>query len=196
MSKVKILGIDPALSNMGLAIAEYDLLTGQLEMKELRLIQTEGTKVKQVRKNSDDLERARQMHDGLQDAAKNCWMAVAEIPTGTQSARGAMSNGIALGVLASCPIPLIQVQPTEVKVSTVGVKTATKGEMIEWAMRKYPALNWLMRKSKGQMVPMNDNEHLADAVAIIETGLKTDQFKQAMALFEATMRTAENGRTI
>ena len=60
--------------------------------------------------------------------------------------------------------------------------------MIEWAIRKYPHPDWLMRKSKGILVPINDNEHLADAIAIAEAGVKTDQFKQAMAIYSSLSR--------
>ena len=184
MNKIKLVGIDPALSNMGLAIATLDLATMTFHVDKLTLVQTDGQATKQVRKNSDDLRRAKILHDGLHEACKEASFAIAEIPTGTQSARGAMSNGIALGVLAGCPIPLIQVSPTEAKLASTGIKTATKQEMIEWAMGKYPYANWLLRKSKGAIVPMNDNEHLADALAIIEAGILTNEFKAAIAILK------------
>jgi Holliday junction resolvasome RuvABC endonuclease subunit len=180
---IKLVSLDPALSNLGIAVLDYDLDADQLDLKSLRLVQTEASKHKTVRKNSDDLERARLLFQGMTDACDNCHIAIAEIPVGTQSARGAMSNGIALGVLAGCPIPLIQVSPTEAKMASVGIKTATKDEMIEWAMKHYPHKDWLLRRSKGQVVPLKDNEHLADAVAIAVAGVKTDQFRQAISFF-------------
>lgn len=181
MREIKIVSFDPALSNLGIAYMTYNLDQKSLRLDRLQLVQTEATKVKQVRKNSDDLERARLLFRGMSEACKGAHLAIAEIPTGTQSARGALSNGIALGVMAGCPIPLIQVIPKEVKMASVGIATATKGEMIEWAMDKYPHKDWLMRKTKGKLVPMNDNEHLADACAIAEAGIRTDQFHQASA---------------
>lgn len=183
--KIKLTALDPALSNLGIAMMTYDTEDESLELNLLVLVQTEGTKVKQVRKNSDDLERAIRLRDGMMDTCKYASLAIAEIPMGTQSSRGAMSNGIVIGVLASCPCPLIQVSPTEVKMASVGIKTATKGEMIEWAVDKYPKGQWLYRKSKGKQVLMNDNEHLADAVAIAYAGIRTDQFKQAMGIFRS-----------
>jgi hypothetical protein len=92
------------------------------------------------------------------------------------------SYGVCVGVLAACPIPLIQVTPSEVKLAGTGFKTATKDEMVEAAMNKFPTANWLLTKRGGQMVPVSANEHLADAVFAIEAGLKTDQLKQAIAL--------------
>ena len=183
--EVKVVGLDPALSNLGIAIARINIITMDVSIDELRLVQTDGQSGKQVRKNSDDLRRARMLYEGMVAACEGVSFAIAEIPTGTQSARGAMSNGIALGVLAGCPVPIVQVQPTEVKMATVGAKTASKAEMIEWAMGKHPSANWIMRKLKGAMVPINDNEHLADACAAIEAGIRTDQFKQATAMLKA-----------
>lgn len=188
MKKIKLVGFDPALSNLGIAHAEYDLETGELAVVRISLVQTEhGKSAKVVRQNSDDLRRARELYSGMSLACRWQNIAIAEIPTGTQSARGAMSNGIMIGVLASCSIPLVQVQPTEVKMASVGIKTATKGEMIEWAMKEYPKLGWMMRKSKGSLVPMNDNEHMADACAALHAGVKTDEFKQAVALYKGVL---------
>ena len=183
--EIRLVSFDPALSNLGVALLRYNIFEQRLVLDRLHLAKTEPTKTKQVRKNSDDLERARILFRTMTEFSENRAFAIAEIPVGTQSARGAMSNGIALGVLAGCPVPLIQVTPTEAKLAGPGIKTATKQEMIEWAIGKYPHKDWLMRKSKGQLVPIADNEHLADAVAIAEAGIKTAQFKQALALYKA-----------
>lgn len=183
--KIKIASFDPALSNLGIARMSFDVLTGKLTLESLRLVQTTGSKIKTVRKNSDDLERARSLLSGLRIGCLDCHFAIAEIPVGTQSARGAMSNGIALGILAACPLPLIQVSPKEAKMASVGIATATKPEMIEWAMKKYPHADWLMHKRGGKLVPLNDNEHLADACAIAEAGILSDQFTQAIAAMRA-----------
>lgn len=43
---------------------------------------------------------------------------------------------------------------------------------------KHPKAPWLRRKQSGQDVLVNKNEHLADAVAAIHTGMQTDQFRQ------------------
>lgn len=185
VSKLKIVSFDPALSNFGIALMTYDVELQSLKLEKLAIVQTEVSHDKRVRKSSDDLERARMLFRGMTDYCKDRVYAIAEVPFGAQSARASMSNGIVVGVLAGCPIPLIQVSPSEVKMASVGIKTATKGEMIEWAMKKHPHKDWLMRKSKGEMVPMNDNEHLADAVAATYAGIKTDQFQQSLAWLRA-----------
>lgn len=183
--KIEIVGIDPALRNLGIAKATLDLDTMEYHVYDLILPQSENEAGKTVRKNSDDLRRARVLYEGMVDACKGASFAIAEVPVGSQSARAMASYGICVGILAACPLPLIEVTPSEVKLAAVGFKTASKEEMIEWAMKKFPDAPWKMRKSKGVMVPVADNEHLADACAAIEAGLKTQQFKQAAAFLRA-----------
>lgn len=185
--KLAVVGIDPALSNMGFAHAIIDTETNEITVQKLVLAETAADKksAKVVRKNSDDLTRARILFEALQNETKGKTFAFVEVPVGSQSARAMASYGICIGVLASCKIPMIQLTPTEVKMASVGIKTASKQEMIEWAMSKHPNVNWLMRSLKGAKVPMNDNEHLADAVATIYAGIESDQFLSAAAFFQA-----------
>ncbi|EPY0084352.1 hypothetical protein ACW66H_003979, partial [Shigella sonnei] len=56
--------------------------------------------------------------------------------------------------------------------------TTSKEEIIQWATKKHSKAPWLRRKQSGQDVLVNKNEHLADAVAAIHTGMQTDQFRQ------------------
>jgi|GEM_PF-3058055 len=91
-----------------------------------------------------------------------------------------MSNGICLGVLASCPLPIIEVSPLEAKLATGHGKTATKADMIAWATGLYPSAPWLM--SRGRMVAKNKNEHLADATAIVHAGIATAAFQSSISI--------------
>jgi Holliday junction resolvasome RuvABC endonuclease subunit len=179
---IQLTGIDPALRNTGLAHGIYDVEAGTLHVSRVLLLQTAGTKAKLVRKSSDDLASARVMHDGIRDFMRTAGasMAIAEVPSGTQSARGSMSNGICVGVLASLPL-LIEVSPTEVKVASCGHKGAAKEEIIEWAVAKWPEAGWITRKVKGEVKLLNDNEHLADACAALWAGIQTQQFRQMLA---------------
>ena len=182
---LKILGIDPALRNFGYAIASVSVDTGEiLSIDDLVLIKTEDDAGKKVRRNSDDLRRAKIHVDALKRLCKGVDFAMAEVPVGSQSARAMASYGVCIGVLAACEVPLIQVTPTENKVCATGKKTATKEEMIEWAHGKFPDAPWLMRKSKGQMVMKNENEHLADAVGAVYAGLQTDEWKHTLSMIK------------
>lgn len=185
MSILKIVGFDPSLRNWGVAHATLNIQTNEYVITDLLLISSEDEAGKFVRKNSDDLRRAKTLHEGMIRACQGASFAIAEVPHGSQSARAMASYGMCVGVLAACPIPLIQVSANEVKLAVTGKKTATKNEMIEWAMNKHPAAPWLMRKLKGQLQPIGDNEHLADACAAIEAGIRTQQFQQATAMYRA-----------
>lgn len=185
-----VIGIDPAFANMGLCRAGINLNVSQglkpLEIQELKLISTEGQDRKVVRKSSDDLRRAQELHAGLVEFCSPSYhpssfprIAFAEIPSGAQSAAAAKALGIAVGVLAACPIPIIQVNPLQVKLFTAG-KKATKDDMIAWAVGLYPDADWLRHGKEGRITKAN--EHLADAIAIIHAGIHTTEFKQLVAM--------------
>lgn len=88
MAIVTIAGIDPSLNNFGLAKGIVDLNTLSVELHELALVTTESntTNKKTVRKNSDDLERARKLYTGLHEFIDGVDLVSVEIPVGSQSA--------------------------------------------------------------------------------------------------------------
>lgn len=182
---MRIVGIDPSLSNFGVAYCAFDKATNTFSVDKLELTKTDNEKDKAVkkvvRKNSEDLERASKLHKAFQDAIAEADIVMVEVPVGSQSARAMASYGICLGVIASCHKPMIQVTPTEVKVTTVGKKTATKQEMIEWAYSKYPDANWLKAKRGGVMELVAANEHLADAIGAVVAGIQTTEFRTALS---------------
>jgi Holliday junction resolvasome RuvABC endonuclease subunit len=189
---IRIIGIDPALRNTGLAIADYDLVTGKLRITHVELAKTDkGKEGKVVRKSSDDLSRARIIVEEIRRVVliHKPNIAVAEVPGGCQSARGAFSNGICCGVLASLTLPLIEVSPMEVKIASTGNKNASKDAIIQWAVASWPDAGWKTRKVKGEVSLLLENEHMADACAAVAAGLLTAQFSQAVAMMTA-MRAA------
>lgn len=176
--RLRVAGIDPALSNFGLAKGYYDVDAGVFTPDAIELIHTEKRTGKATRQNSDDLRRAQELSIKLHEWVEDCAVVFAEIPTGSQSARGAFSNGVSLGVLSSIGATgeyagrLIQVLPHEVKLAATDSKHAAKHEMIEWGVETFPSLPWRMHNKKVKA----DNEHLADALATILAGIKTDDF--------------------
>lgn len=191
MNVIKIVGLDPSLSNFGVVTALLNLDTMSIEVQDMKLVQTEPEKDKkvrkQVRKNSEDLERARTLYRGAMEALQDRMMAFIEVPVGSQSARAMASYGICLGVIAAVAetLPIIQVTPSEVKLAGAGNKLASKEEMIEAMMKKYPTAAWPTKVVKGVMTPIASKcEHLADALAAIEAGLLSDEFRQTMAVFK------------
>lgn len=178
-----VVGIDPAFANMGLCSCYIDPMLGIVRtLRDLQLVTTAKQDKKLVRASSDDFRRARELRESLQKFCNGHTVAFAEIPSGSQSARASWSLGIAVGVLASCPLPVIQVSPIEVKLATVGKKTASKDEMIEWATSLYPDAPWRIHRNRYTA----DNEHLADAVAIVHAGIRTADYAQIKAILGAS----------
>src|SRR5687768_2399968 len=202
MDPILVAGLDPAFSNLGIARMWLSLDTMALSLDRFRTISTEkrASKSKMIRQNSDDLRRATELHAGLQEELEGCVVAFGEIPSGAQHARSALGFGVAIGVLASCLIPLIQVMPSETKLASVGSKTAQKPEIISWAAGKYPGAGWSryqrdintgkVKRKSGDL--HDDNEHAADACAIVHAGIRTPEFTQLLAFWRASNPTLVN----
>lgn len=181
---MKILGIDPSLSNCGFATGTLDIETLDFKVDNLNLVKTEASKSKTTRKNSDDLERCRLLAAGLREAEKGAEIAFVEMPVGSQSARAMMSYGVCMQLVGMLNIPVIQVTPNEVKTAATGDKLATKREMIEWASFKFPDLNWL--KKGGRLI--DANEHLADAIGAINAGVHNEEFLALISMLRSMSR--------
>ena len=186
---LRVAGMDPSLRNWGVALGTYDTVTQELKIKTVAVIQPVLPTGKQVRQNSEDLEAAAQLCAGALTYAKEAQVIFVEVPVGSQSARAMASYGICVGVLGALRAtgtPFFEVTPTEVKMATVGRKTATKLEMIQWATRQHPAASWPYYKQKGvQIISEAKAEHMADAIGAIQAGIHTNPFLQTLPLLKA-----------
>jgi Holliday junction resolvasome RuvABC endonuclease subunit len=186
---IQVVGQDPSLRNWGIAIGTYELETGTIQIKRLALTNPSLPTGKQVRQNSADLESAFQLYRGALAAAEGAHAVFVEVPVGSQSARAMASYGICVGVLGALRArgtPFFEVTPTEVKLAGFGKKTATKTEMIQWAMSKHPDAGWPTYKEHGQeLVSEAKAEHMADAVAAIHAGVASNAFQQMLAVVAA-----------
>jgi hypothetical protein len=199
-SIIKVVGVDAAFANMGFARFDLDLTDLSLKIESATTLTTEKLKQtrKVIRQNSDDMRRAVELYQGFHKQMEGCTYAFAEIPSGTQMARAAMGFGIAIGVLASCPIPLFQVMPSETKEATGLGKKADKPEIIAWAADLYPQVEWQRYEkdsSRGKVVRTagdlhDDNEHVADSCAIVHAGLRTPEFKAVLPMLRAAANIA------
>lgn len=190
---VNIIGLDGSLRNFGISVVSVDpknkALTG---LVHIGLSKTVPSKSKEVRKSSSDLASFKQHWDIINQTIKeyDCKIAAAEVPYGGQDARACFSFGGVTALLGCLPIPLIQVNPTEVKLASAGTKYADKEDIIKWAYDKFPEANWNLGKKANKMnittasgyYLTNDNEHMADAVAAVAAGLDTALF----GMFAAT----------
>ena len=188
--KLKFVGCDPSLRNWGLALATFDTATQTLTVNELVLTCPDLPKGKQVRQNSLDIESASQLYESTIAAVSGADAVFVEVPVGSQSARAMASYGICVGVLGALranSVPFFEVTPSEVKLAGAGSKTATKQEMIAWAMSKHPEANWPTYKQNGKsLVSEAKAEHQADAVATIYAGMTCNSFKQMLPFMAAT----------
>lgn len=170
------MGIDPSLRNTGIAIAKVDAEANMvLSVDQLILARTQPGP-KSQRKSSADFEAASVISSMIRKAVAiyNPKVVFAEIPSGTQSSRASFALGITLGIMATMQPKPIEVTPQQTKLQSVGIRTATKGEMIEWAVGQYPDAPW-QRSTTGRL--MNANEHLADACGVIHAGLVTPEWE-------------------
>lgn len=184
---MKICGMDPSLRSWGIAKGNWS--NGALELYELGVCNPTLTTGKQVRQNSLDIESAKQLFAYALAAAKDADAVFVEVPIGSQSARAMAGYAICCGVLGALRatgIPFIEVTPTEVKLAGPGNKTATKQEMIDWAVAKHPEALWPLYTRKGEkLVNIAKAEHMADAVAAIYAGLDCNFFKQLLPFLAA-----------
>lgn len=181
---LKVVGLDPSLRNWGIAIGTYDIDAAKLTIQRLDVINPVLPTGKQVRQNSLDLESAHQLYKGAMAAAEDAHAVFVEVPVGSQSARAMASYGICVGVLGGLResgSPFFEVTPTEVKLAGCGIKTATKEQMISWAVHKHPEANWPTYKEHGQeLISSAKAEHMADAIGAIYAGLNCNSFKQML----------------
>ena len=187
---IKVVGQDPSLRNWGLAVGTLNLETKKLTIDLLDLTNPVLPTGKQVRQNSTDLESAFQLYKGAMTAAEGAHAVFVEVPVGSQSARAMASYGVCVGVLGALRangIPFFEVTPTEVKLAGPGNKTASKQDMIKWAMAKHPEANWPMYKQNGSTIVSEAKaEHMADAVAAIYAGISCNAFQQMLPFIAAT----------
>lgn len=184
-NSIKVVGFDPSLRNWG--ASKGILVPGKgIQITELDVFQAVLPTGKMVRQNSLDLESALQICTAAAAFAKGAQAIFVEVPHGSQSARAMASYGICIGILGALRtmgIPFIEVNAEEVKLAVTGKKTATKKDMINWAMDTHPEANWPMYNKGGvSVVSEAKAEHMADATAAIHAGIRTNSFKQSLQL--------------
>lgn len=176
MKIINFLSMDPSFRNT--AIVKGQIVDGIVTLTGYELTITSKTKNKKIRASSDAVDRCRILMDSISDQLDKFKPNVtfSETPSGSQSAASMKGYGISCALIALLRPPAIQVSPMEVKVASVGSKTASKEEMIAWAVENHPELDW-PRKPNGDVVKAK-GEHIADAIAVVYAGMKTDQYKQ------------------
>ena len=181
---IPVAGFDPAFANWGIAEGKLDLNTGIFDNVDLSIVQTKKGKSKQVRTNSDDMQRAEDISEQAFQVGTRNKVIFVECPVGSQNASGMKAYGVSVGVLGalrSQGVQVIEVTAYEVKKALTGNKNASKELMIKTAMELYPEANWPIR---GGEVIAGKAEHMADAIGAIHAGVATPAFQQLMTLLQ------------
>lgn len=159
-----ILALDIAFANLGWSLVE----NGQVVT--FGTIRTEKDKRKSTRASDDKAARAAFMASELQkiiDKHKPKGI-VGELPSGSQSAAPAnllgYASGVVVGVAVANGIPCEWISEGDSKKAAIGKRTGTKEEMMEWARKEHPMVDFPQVKCQF--------EHVADSLAAYN-GLKT-----------------------
>lgn len=161
MAKLKVVGIDGALLNFGVAVGKLDQLNNTLH-----IVRIEHIAYKRPKKNKvlSDVNHLKFLSEKLRAYCRGADIVCAELAYGSQSASAAWSLGAAMAVIASLPKEITWVSSSNVKRFT---KNKTKREMINWAAELYPGLSWPKRSGR----ILNSAEHTADAIGVLHTAL-------------------------
>lgn len=166
MATIKVVGIDGALNNFGVAIGRWD---GQkLLVQQIHHIPYHKALGKN-KKSISDANHAAAIYRALRQHTKGAKFVFAELVGGSKSSDAAWSLGIALGVISSLPYDIRWVTPYEAKRIT-GSSAANKKEIISWATKLYPKLAWQTYRG---VITSKGNEHMADAIAVLLAGCTT-----------------------
>jgi Holliday junction resolvasome RuvABC endonuclease subunit len=198
---IRVLGLDPGLSSTGYAVASIDLGRGAItRVLGIGVIQTSRDSHKTVRNTSDDLRRAKLQALALRKLVEqhDVRAIAAEMATTTPYTLPTFSFGVMIGILAALDVPVIELLPREVKRAVIGDDRATKKDMIAWALKKTARqkLPWPTSTRANKLGLLYQGkpltlaaEHPADALAVIEAAIATEQFRLAHALVPSSLPT-------
>lgn len=181
--KIRIVGIDISLRNLGASLCEYDIETNKLTVLGTNTMSPKQEKSKQVRQNSKDIRFAFQHAQALRKVAAKADLICIEVPTGSQTARAAASYGVCIGVIGSLKeysdVPIIEVTPDAVKKLVTGTSAATKQQVIDWVLKKNPETKFSMYQGE---INVTKAEHQADSIAAIYAAMDSETFKTMVIL--------------
>jgi crossover junction endodeoxyribonuclease RuvC len=173
---VIVLGIDPSLCNTGVAALELTATTERV--LEATVIRTEpSAKRLRVLAAEDQARRVSEIAAGLDAAIRRHTplVLVVEAPSGSKGAQAARALGLAFGAVVAVAavrgLPLVQVQPLDVKRAMVGRKSAEKAEIVLAVERRFPDVRWPS--------PASVVEHAADAIGAVVAALDSTTLRLA-----------------
>ena len=183
---IKFVALDSSLDNTGMAVGSYT--SGIISIEKLYLFENgetinkkyKNTKKRVRRKTKECIEKCTLTFHNIRETLKDIGINTIDVifieePTGSQNSSGMKSYGVTcqlIGVLEDY-FKVVSVSAEGAKVASVGNKSASKEDIINWAYDLYPNLEWDIHKVgkyKGQL--KDKNEHMADAIAIAYEGIQ------------------------
>jgi Holliday junction resolvasome RuvABC endonuclease subunit len=171
--KLRVVGLDPSLRNLGIAKGFFDTETKKLTIDFCITISPNVPKGS-MRVGTRDILRVRHLLDALAEHIKEADIVIAEIPIGSQSASAMKSYAVCIALMAVAQKimgKLVEVTPQQVK-TIVGNPKATKADVIHWVQKKHPEAPLERYRDS---INAAKAEHQADAIVAIYAGLKTLQ---------------------
>lgn len=163
-----IASIDPSLRNTGIVIGKYT--NDNLDIIATTTVSIVPEKDKNLRQSEIDIECIIKLFKEVLSfiSQYNIEKVVVELPIGSQSSRGMVSYAVSCCLIAEIQkrYDTVYVTPFEVK-DYLPMNKPSKKDIISSVNEMYP--NILEKNKQGK--PLNKNEHVADAVIILKTGI-------------------------
>lgn len=176
----RVIGVDPGFASIGYAVVRIE---PEFEVVEaLGVIRTEKSDAKRnVMASDDNLRRAREIYEAVRGILTPSPFAIcAETMSFPRNSGAAAKVAMCWGVIASLSaekgIPVVQASPQEIKKVLCGARGASKEEVQEAVLKRYPE-NVVLRELTG-IIP-SQREHAFDAVAAVVACLKSDVMRVA-----------------
>lgn len=178
MGATNILGIDPGLANLGVAVVAVDLRADLVaQVLHVDTLQTDYlARKRDLRVATDNTRRARELSVALQKLDKQYPIGAvcAEELSHPRSASAAIKVAIAWGAIvnfaAARSIPIVELPPQVIKRSVAGAKSASKQRVKAALDELYLAVPWPYGERGGSdKIP-----HAADALAAATAGMESD----------------------
>ena len=177
------MSLDPSLTNTAVVWGELDLKTDKLNQLGYELINTSKTTLKSIRASSDLVRRCRTLNEKLHPLIENYNPSIVfvETPSGSQNYSGAISYAVSCYLIGTINPAPIEVTPLEVKMYSVGKGTASKKEVMNYCLNKFPNFPYELKKD-GTLVETK-MEHVCDSIAASVAGTKSKEYTQLKKLF-------------
>lgn len=194
---MKILGIDPGFGFFGFAVLDTD---SREEIVEFGTFKTEKSDKKSgVYAADDNVARTRDIYRKLDDLfsvhrpAVMCTEAQSWPRSASSSLKVALFWGALVSICEVYRVPIVQVQPKDMKLAVAGSKSATKDSVKSVVVDRWPETARIMERRlesypKGHIenIPPGEQVHAYDAAGVIIAAFDSE-LVQAIMTAEANI---------